>query len=98
LGEVTIELAREKAKFLGIEHAYLFEDLLQMEDIDVFHICTPNFLHFTQAKAALKAGKHVVCEKPLATNIEEAEELVALAGEKGLVNSIHFNLRYYPMV
>src|SRR5690606_32241576 len=98
LCEATIELAEQKALHLGIEKAYLFEDLLKQEDINAIHICTPNFLHYSQSKAALLAGKHVICEKPLATKISEAEELVALAAEKGLVNAIHFNLRYYPMV
>lgn len=98
LCEVNIDLAREKAELLGIPHAYTFEDMLQNPEIDVVHICTPNFLHYSQSKAALLAGKHVICEKPLATKIEEAEELVAIAKEKGLVNAVHFNLRYYPMV
>ncbi|SMD45073.1 Predicted dehydrogenase [Aquiflexum balticum DSM 16537] len=98
LCEVNIELAKEKAEILGIPNAYTFEEMLQRPEIDVVHICTPNFLHFSQSKAALLAGKHVVCEKPLATKIEEAIELVALAKEKGLVNAVHFNLRYYPMV
>lgn len=98
LCEVNMELARAKADILGIPNAYTFEEMLQQKDIDVVHICTPNFLHYSQSKAALEAGKHVVCEKPLATKIEEAEELVALAKETGLVNAVHFNLRYYPMV
>jgi len=98
LCEVNIDLAKEKAELLGIANAYTFEEMLQHPDIDVVHICTPNLLHFSQSKAALLAGKHVICEKPLATKIEEAEELVALAQEKGLVNAVHFNLRYYPMV
>lgn len=98
LVEVNQQLADEKAKMLGIPNAYTFEDMLKQSDIDVVHICTPNFLHFAQAKAVLLAGKHVICEKPLAVKIEEAEELVALAAEKGLVNAVHFNLRYYPMV
>jgi predicted dehydrogenase len=98
LVEVNQELADEKAKLLGIPNAYTFDDMLKQSDIDVVHICTPNFLHFAQAKAVLLAGKHVICEKPLAVKINEAEELVALAAEKGLVNAVHFNLRYYPMV
>jgi predicted dehydrogenase len=98
LCEVNIELAKEKAAALGIPNAFTFEEMLKQPDIDVVHICTPNFLHFPQSKAALLAGKHVICEKPLATKIEEAEELVALAKEKGLVNAVHFNLRYYPLV
>jgi predicted dehydrogenase len=98
LCEANIELATEKAKQLGIERPCLFDDMLKMEDITAVHVCTPNFLHYSQSKAALLAGKHVICEKPLATKIEEAEELVSLAAQTGLVNAVHFNLRYYPMV
>ncbi|NVJ86219.1 MAG: Gfo/Idh/MocA family oxidoreductase [Algoriphagus sp.] len=98
LVEVTQELADEKAALLGIPKAYTFDEMLKDSDIDVVHICTPNFLHYPQTKAALEAGKHVICEKPLAVKIEEAEELVAIAKEKGLVNAVHFNLRYYPMI
>jgi predicted dehydrogenase len=98
LCEVTQELANEKAKVLGIPRAYTFEDMLKQVDIDVVHICTPNFLHFAQAKAVLESEKHVICEKPLAVKIEEAEELVKIASATGLVNAVHFNLRYYPMV
>ena len=98
LCEVNIELATSKAAQLGIPKAYVFEDLLKDESIKVVHICTPNFLHFSQSKAALLAGKHVVCEKPLAKDLAEAEELVALAAKTGLVNAVHFNLRYYPLV
>lgn len=98
LVEVSKELAEEKAAVLGIPKAYTFEDMLQDPSIEVVHICTPNFLHFPQAKAALEAGKHVICEKPLAVKIHEAEELVQIAQDTGLVNAVHFNLRYYPMV
>lgn len=98
LCEANIELATAKAEQLGIERACVFDELLAMEDIVSVHICTPNFLHYPQAKAALLAGKHVVCEKPLAKDLHEAEELVALAEKTGLVNAVHFNLRYYPLV
>jgi predicted dehydrogenase len=98
LCEVTQELANEKAKTLGIPRAYTFDEMLRQDDIDVVHICTPNFLHYSQAKAVLEAEKHVICEKPLAVKIEEAEELVKIASATGLVNAVHFNLRYYPMV
>ena len=98
LCEVNIELAREKAAQLGIARAYTFDDLLKQDDITSVHICTPNFLHYSQSKAALLAGKHVICEKPLAKDLHEAEELVALAAQTGLVNAVHFNLRYYPLV
>jgi predicted dehydrogenase len=98
LCEVTQELANEKAKILGIPRAYTFDEMLKQDDIDVVHICTPNFLHYAQAKAVLESEKHVICEKPLAVKIHEAEELVKIAAQTGLVNAVHFNLRYYPMV
>jgi predicted dehydrogenase len=98
LCEATIESATVKASQLGIERACTFEELLTMEDIASVHICTPNVLHYPQAKAALAAGKHVVCEKPLAKDLHNAEELVALAKQTGLVSAVHFNLRYYPLV
>ncbi|SHN31884.1 Predicted dehydrogenase [Cyclobacterium lianum] len=98
LCEVNEELAKAKAAQLGITKAMLFEDMLKDDSIKAVHICTPNFLHYAQSKAVLEAGKHVICEKPLATKIEEAEELVKLAKKSGLVNAVHFNLRYYPMV
>ncbi|MEB2779300.1 Gfo/Idh/MocA family oxidoreductase [Algoriphagus sp. C2-6-M1] len=98
LVEVNQEVADAKAKELGIPNAYTFENMLKDDSIDVVHICTPNFLHFPQAKACLLSGKHVVCEKPLSISVEEAEELVSLAKETGLINAVHFNLRYYPMV
>jgi predicted dehydrogenase len=98
LVEVNQELADEKAKQLGIPSAYVFADMLKQDDIDVVHICTPNFLHYSQAKAVLEAEKHVICEKPLAISLQEAEDLVKIAKTTGLVNAVHFNLRYYPMV
>lgn len=67
-------------------------------EIKVVHLATPNHLHYAQAKAALLAGKHVVCEKPLAMNSVESAELVKLAAEKKRVNAINFNLRFYPLV
>ncbi len=98
LCEVNMELATAKAAQLGIERPCTFEQLLAMDDIACVHVCTPNFLHYSQSKAVLLAGKHVVCEKPLAKDLHEAEELTALAAKTGLVNAVHFNLRYYPLV
>lgn len=98
LGEANLDLAATKANQLGIEKSGTLDDILKMEAIEVVHICTPNFLHYPQAKAVMLAGKHVVCEKPLATSITEAEDLVKVAQDTQLINAIHFNLRYYPMV
>jgi len=75
-----------------------YRELLRDPAIDVVHICTPNAMHFPMAKESLLAGKHVLCEKPLATTVEEAEELVSLAARHGLRNCVCHNLRNYPMV
>jgi predicted dehydrogenase len=75
-----------------------YREILRDPLIDAVHICTPNAQHFSMAKDALNAGKHVLCEKPLATNIEEGEELASLAANEGLRNCVCHNLRYYPMV
>jgi predicted dehydrogenase len=99
LAETTADLAREKAAALGIAHGYdSFEAMIADPAVDVVHLATPNYLHYPQAKAALLAGKHVVCEKPLAMNSRESGELVKLAAETGRVNAINFNLRFYPLV
>lgn len=74
------------------------EAILGDPSIDAIHICTPNAVHYPVAKQALLAGKHVLCEKPVAISVEEAQELVNLAAEKGLRNGVCHNLRYYPMV
>jgi predicted dehydrogenase len=75
-----------------------YRDVLRDPGIDAVHICTPNAQHFPMARDALQAGKHVLCEKPLATSVEEGEELVALAARKGVRNCVCHNLRFYPMV
>jgi predicted dehydrogenase len=99
LAGCSLEEAEAKAKQLGVERGYAsFEDMIADPEIDVVHLATPNYIHFYQAKAALLAGKHVICEKPLAMNTEESAELVKLAAETKLVNAINFNLRFYPAV
>jgi predicted dehydrogenase len=99
LAEATPELATQKAADLGIPKAYpSFEAMLADPAIDVVHLATPNLLHHPYAKAALLAGKHVVCEKPLAMTAAESAELVKLAAQTGKVNAINFNLRMYPLV
>lgn len=75
-----------------------YREVLRDPKIDAVHVCTPNAQHFPMAKEALEAGKHVLCEKPLAISVEEGEELTALAAKKGLRNCVCHNLRYYPMV
>jgi predicted dehydrogenase len=88
----------ERAAALGLPPAYpSFEAMLADSRVEVVHITSPNHLHYPQSKAALAAGKHVVCEKPLTTTSTESAELVGLAKASGLVNAVNFNLRFYPI-
>ena len=91
----TPERAREKR--LGRVYES-YGALLADDSVDVVHLATPNLLHHGQAKQALAAGKHVVCEKPLALTAAESAELVELAEASGLVHCTNFNLRFYPHV
>ncbi|MGA8530144.1 MAG: Gfo/Idh/MocA family oxidoreductase [Acidobacteriaceae bacterium] len=75
-----------------------FDAVLRDNSIAAVHICTPNAQHYPMAKAALQAGKHVLCEKPLAVSAEEARELASLAARGDLRNCVCHNLRYYPIV
>jgi predicted dehydrogenase len=91
--------ARKFADELGVPGSSGdYHALLADPTIDAVHICTPNSLHFPMAMAALSAGKHVICEKPLATSVSEAQQLVAKAAETGLSNCTFQNLRFYPLV
>lgn len=74
------------------------EALIGSPDIDVVHVCTPNHTHAGLVRAALAAGKHVICEKPLATTVQDAADLVALAAQAGVVCAVPFAYRYYPVV
>jgi len=89
----------ERARATSSATAYdSFESVLADERVDVIHLATPNDLHHPQAKQALEAGKHVVCEKPLAVTCDQSAELVELAERSGLVHCTNFNLRFYPLV
>jgi predicted dehydrogenase len=90
------ERAAQKARTAALPAPYpSFEAMLADPAIDVVHLTTPNHLHFEQVRAVLAAGKHVVCEKPLAMNSEETGELLRLAEESGLVHAVNFNIRFY---
>ncbi len=74
------------------------EELLAADDVDVVHVCTPNASHAPLVRAAIAAGKHVVCEKPLAIDAAEAGELLALATAAGATATVPFVYRFYPTV
>ena len=93
------EHAAAAARRLGAEHACASaEELINADDVNVVHVCTPNALHVPQAEAAIRAGKHVICEKPLATDPADARRLVEAAADAGLVAAVPFVYRFYPSV
>ena len=95
----SADAAESAARRLGVARS---EDdaraLFNASDIDVIHVCTPNATHAALALAAIEAGKHVVCEKPLATNVTDARVLVDAAADRGIVGAVPFVYRYHPMV
>ena len=94
----TPQRGADRAEILGVPKAYdSLEDLLADPAVEVVHVTSPNDLHVAQARAILAAGRHVVCEKPLAMTAAGSAELVELAAASGLVNATNFNIRYYPL-
>ncbi len=90
---------KEVAQAWDVPRAYRdIEEALADPQVQVVHVCTPNHLHRAMAQAALEAGKHVICEKPLATTLEDAKALAALAASTGRVATVPFVYRYHPVV
>jgi predicted dehydrogenase len=80
------QTGKAMADEFGIETVYTsLEEALQDPTLEIFYVASPNSIHYSQTKAALLAGKHVICEKPFAPTVAEAEELIALAKEKHLL-------------
>jgi len=95
----TPQRAEQAARELDAERAFdTSEALAQADDVDVVHVCTPNHLHEPLAAAALAAGKHVICEKPLALDAAAAQRLVDAAAASGRQAAVPFVYRYYPTV
>jgi predicted dehydrogenase len=104
-GTVTRVAGRSKAgaasalaRLGGVAAAESPQALIESDDVDVVHICTPNATHAELASLAIAAGKAVICEKPLATTSLDAAILQAEAGRAGVVNAVPFVYRFYPAV
>jgi predicted dehydrogenase len=94
----TPERARAKAEAANLPDVYAsYDALLADPDVHAVHITSPNDAHADQVRAALAAGKHVVCEKPLALTSADTADLVARADASGLVHAVCFNIRFYPV-
>jgi predicted dehydrogenase len=95
------ERAREVAERWDIPQVFTghdYEGLVNCPEVDVVHITSPNRHHHAQSLAALRAGRHVVCEKPLALTTAETAEIVAAARASGKVFAVNYNVRFYPAV
>jgi predicted dehydrogenase len=95
----NLESSQKKADRYNVELAFdSYEQLLEDPTITVVHVCTPNNLHYPVVMAAIEAGKHVICDKPLALSADEAKEMRDAANKKGVVNAVTFNYRFNPLV
>jgi predicted dehydrogenase len=100
-GVLTSDPDRAAAKAARLGVARIYRDLAELcadRSVDVVHVTSPNYLHASQVLALLDAGKHVVCEKPLAVTTADGTRMVAAAAARGLVNAVCFNIRFYPLV
>lgn len=92
------EKSRHAAQQLRISTGYgSYQELLADPRVTVVHLTSPNRYHLEQCRLAILAGKHVVCEKPLAMNSKETGELVQLAAQHQVVTAVNYNVRYYPV-
>lgn len=93
----TPERGARRASALGLPHYATLDDLLADPGVEVVHVTSPNALHYAQVKQILSAGKHVICEKPLAMTSAQSAEMVALAAGSGKVAAVCYNTRFYPL-
>ncbi len=99
VAEVNEDLARAAADRFGFEEWTTdWEELIGSPDIDLVSITTPNFLHAPMSIAAAKAGKHILCEKPMATNAAECETMYRAAEEAGVIHAVNYNYRQVPAI
>jgi predicted dehydrogenase len=88
----------DRARALGVAKAYgSLDELLADPGVQVVHVTSPNVAHYGQVKAILSAGKHVICEKPLAMTSAQSAEMLAMAKASGKVAAVCYNTRFYPL-
>ncbi|MCY7352010.1 MAG: Gfo/Idh/MocA family oxidoreductase [Cytophagaceae bacterium] len=92
------EAAQQAARRFGAQLLDSPEDLVRLPDVDVVYLATPPFLHYQQALLALRHGKHVICEKPLAISAEQGREMIAEAQQRGRILVTNLMQRYNPLI
>lgn len=96
---VSKEEAQRFGELMSIERVTDdYRELIADPEIEAVHVCTPNALHAPVSIAAMEAGKHVLCEKPLAMSAAEAQQMLDVARRTGVVHCVNHNLRYYPVL
>ena len=99
LASSSKDSAERSSRRYGIQRSYgSLAEILDDASVDLVHICTPNTTHAKYAEAVLDSGKHVICEKPLATSVDDARSLTEHAEGSGLVAAVPFAYRFHPMV
>jgi predicted dehydrogenase len=88
----------EEDKIPGVKFTADYQEILDDETVDFVSVCTPNDFHFDFVKKAAEKGKHVYCEKPLSSNLGEAEAMKGLVGSNKVVGGVALNLRFLPCV
>jgi predicted dehydrogenase len=97
IADPVVEKADDFAQKFGIPSVYAtHEELIARDDIDLVDVCTPSTTHFALSWAALEAGKHVLCEKPVAYDYRDTIRAAAFAKQKGLKTKLGFTFRYSP--
>jgi len=98
VSDIDKRRAKKKAARWGAESWYLnFEELLKRDDIEAVSVCTPTFTHAQISVAAMKSGKHVLCEKPMAMNLEEADEMIETSEQEKVILQIGHHNRFEPV-
>ena len=96
--DADFDRTKAAAEQLKLDRAYRdLQELLADDDVQSVHVAVPNKFHYDMVKEALAAGKHVMCEKPLAMDSRESADLVALAAQSGVAAGVNYNIRYYPL-
>jgi predicted dehydrogenase len=94
----TADRGAARASALGVGRAYgSLAELLGDPDVQVVHVTSPNAAHYPHVKQILAAGRHVICEKPLAMTSEQSAEMAALARVSGKIAAVCYNIRFYPL-
>jgi predicted dehydrogenase len=97
VADINLNLAHTTAEHFGIEVCNSAQELFSRKDVELVHIATPPATHYSLVLEALESGKHVLCEKPLATSIKHAEEMIALANQNSRILAVNLIMRYNPL-